>query len=107
MIAAPGAVPFWSPEEIAASMRGTLAHLEARDEIARAVHQRAQLVQLRRVARADGSAVLKAHGCVLGERVPQQVAHVGERIQRADQLAQQLRLGRLQRGGDRGQSGGA
>lgn len=29
MIAAPGAVPFWSPEEIAASMRGTLAHLEA------------------------------------------------------------------------------
>jgi L-threonylcarbamoyladenylate synthase len=29
MIAAPSAVPFWSPEEIAASMRGTLAHLEA------------------------------------------------------------------------------
>ena len=29
MIAAPGAVPFWSPEEIAASMRGTLLHLEA------------------------------------------------------------------------------
>lgn len=29
MIAAPGAVPFWSPEEIAASLRGTLLHLEA------------------------------------------------------------------------------
>ncbi|MDF1501493.1 L-threonylcarbamoyladenylate synthase [Roseisolibacter sp. H3M3-2] len=29
MIAAPSAVPFWSPEEIAASIRGTLAHLEA------------------------------------------------------------------------------
>jgi L-threonylcarbamoyladenylate synthase len=29
VIAAPTAVPFWSPEEIAASLRGTLAHLEA------------------------------------------------------------------------------
>ncbi len=29
MIAAPGAVPFWSSEEVAASLRGTLAHLEA------------------------------------------------------------------------------
>lgn len=29
MIAAPGAVPFWSPEEVAASIRGSLAHLEA------------------------------------------------------------------------------
>ena len=28
MIATPSAVPFWSPEEIAASLRGTLAHLE-------------------------------------------------------------------------------
>jgi L-threonylcarbamoyladenylate synthase len=29
MIAAPSAVPFWSPEEIGAAMRGNLAHLEA------------------------------------------------------------------------------
>ncbi|GLC27284.1 L-threonylcarbamoyladenylate synthase [Roseisolibacter agri] len=29
MIAAPGAVPFWSPEEVAASLRGSQLHLEA------------------------------------------------------------------------------